>query len=218
MIVNNLGENNSILNQFMAELRDIHIHEDRFRFRKNIERIGEIMSYEISKTLRYKTINVQTPLGVKSVSVPDEQIVLATILRAGLPFHQGFLSYFDKAENAFISASRKYNKDHSNFSIEVGYLSSPSIEGKTLIFIDPMLATGSSLDSGYQTLLQRGNPSKIHVACVIASQQGIEAACKIFPADKTLIWAAGVDPYLDDKAYIVPGLGDAGDLAYGEKI
>jgi uracil phosphoribosyltransferase len=218
MVVNNLGENNSILNQFMTELRDIYIHGDRLRFRKNIERIGEIMSYEISKALQYKTVNVQTPLGMKLASVPDEQIVLATILRAGLPFHQGFLSYFDKAENAFISASRKYNGDHSAFTIEVGYLSSPSIEGKTLILIDPMLATGSSLDSGYQTLLQRGNPAKIHVACVIASQQGIEAACKIFPENKTTIWAADVDPYLDDKAYIVPGLGDAGDLAYGEKI
>lgn len=218
MVVNNLGRNNSILNQFMAELRDVHIHGDRLRFRKNIERIGEIMSYEISKALQYKTVNVQTPLGVKSVPVPSEQIVLATILRAGLPFHQGFLSYFDKAENAFISASRKYNEDHSDFTIEVGYLSSPSIEGKTLIFIDPMLATGSSLDSGYQTLLHRGNPCKIHVACVIASQQGIEAACKIFPEDKTTIWAADIDPYLNDKSYIVPGLGDAGDLAYGEKI
>lgn len=218
MVVNNLAENNSILSQFMTELRDIHIHGDRFRFRRNIERIGEIMSYEISKTLSYKTISIQTPLGIKSVSVPDEQIVLATILRAGLPFHQGFLSYFDNAENAFVSASRKYNEDHSAFEIELGYLSSPSIEGKTLILIDPMLATGSSLDLGYQTLLYRGNPSKIHVACVIASQQGIEAACKIFPEDKTTIWAADIDPYLNDKAYIVPGLGDAGDLAYGEKI
>ena len=218
MVVNNLGENNSILNQFTAELRDIHIHGDRLRFRTNIERIGEIMSYEISKALQYKTIHVQTPLGMKSVSVPDEQIVLATILRAGLPFHQGFLSYFDNAENAFISSSRKYTEDHSDFTIEEGYLSSPSIEGKTLIIIDPMLATGSSLASGYQTLLNRGNPSKIHVACVIASQQGIEATCKIFPEDKTTIWAADVDPYLNDKAYIVPGLGDAGDLAYGDKI
>ncbi|MDR2690806.1 MAG: uracil phosphoribosyltransferase [Dysgonamonadaceae bacterium] len=218
MIVNNLGENNSILNQFIAELRDIHIHGDRLRFRRNIERIGEIMSYEISKSLQYKTIDVQTPLGVKPVSVPDEQIVLATILRAGLPFHQGFLSYFDKAENAFISASRKYNETHSVFTIDIGYLSSPSIEGKTLIIIDPMLATGSSLESGYQNLLHRGNPAKIHVACVIAGRQGIDAACKIFPEDKTAIWVAAVDPHLNDKAYIVPGLGDAGDLAYGEKI
>lgn len=218
MIVNNLGESNSILNQFIAELRDIHIHDDKLRFRRNIERIGEIMAYEISKSLRYKTIDVQTPLGMKAVSVPDEQIVLATILRAGLPFHQGFLSYFDQAENAFISASRKYNETHSAFTVEIGYLSSPSIERKTLIIIDPMLATGSSLNMGYQNLLQRGNPSKIHVACIIAGQQGMDAACKIFPEDKTAIWTAALDPHLDDKAYIVPGLGDAGDLAYGEKI
>ena len=218
MTVNNLGKNNSILNQFIAELRDIHIHNDKLRFRRNIERIGEIMSYEVSKTLRYKTIDIQTPLGVKAVSVPDEQIVLATILRAGLPFHQGFLSYFDRAENAFIAASRKYSENHCDFAIETGYLSSPSIEGKTLIVIDPMLATGSSLDSVYQSLLHRGNPTKIHVACIIASQQGIDAACKIFPEGKTAIWVAAVDPHLDDKAYIIPGLGDAGDLAYGEKI
>jgi uracil phosphoribosyltransferase len=218
MNINNLEENNSILNQFIAELRDIHIHDDKLRFRKNIERIGEIMSYEISKTLQYKTIDVQTPLGVKAVSVPCEQIVLATILRAGLPFHYGFLSYFDTAENAFISASRKYNENHSAFTIETGYLSSPSIEGKTLIIIDPMLATGSSLDSAYRNLLRRGNPAKIHVACVIAGQPGIDAACETFPENKTTIWVAAVDSRLDDKAYIVPGLGDAGDLAYGEKI
>ncbi|MDR0732769.1 MAG: uracil phosphoribosyltransferase [Dysgonamonadaceae bacterium] len=218
MNINNLGENNSILNQFIAELRDIHIHDDRLRFRKNIERIGEIMAYEISKTLQYKTIDVQTPLGVKAVSVPCERIVLATILRAGLPFHQGFLSYFDRAENAFISASRKYTENHSDFSIETGYLSSPSIEGKTLIIADPMLATGSSLNSVYRNLLQRGNPAKIHVACVIAGKQGIDAACKIFPEGKTAVWVAAVDPHLDEKAYIVPGLGDAGDLAYGETI
>ena len=176
------------------------------------------MSYEISKTLQYKTIHVQTPLGVKSVSVPDEPIVLATILRAGLPFHQGFLSYFDNAENAFISSSRKYNEDHSAFTIEVGYLSSPSIEGKTLIIIDPMLATGRSLDLAYQCLLKRGEPARIHVACVIASRYGVEEAIRLFPSDITTIWAGAIDPLLNDKAYIVPGLGDAGDLAYGEKL
>jgi uracil phosphoribosyltransferase len=216
--IHNLEENNSILNQFMAEIRDIHIHENKLRFRKNIERIGEIMSYEISKELQYKTINVQTPLGIKPVSVPDEKIVLATILRAGLPFHQGFLELFDNAENAFVSASRKYNKEHSAFTIEVEYLSSPSIEGKTLIVIDPMLATGGSMDLAYKTLLKRGTPAKIHVACVIASQKGIQAACEIFPEEISTIWAAAIDPHLNDKAYIVPGLGDAGDLAYGEKI
>jgi uracil phosphoribosyltransferase len=214
----NLGENKSILTQFVSEIRDIHIHDDRLRFRKNIERIGEIMSYEISKTLQYKEVEIQTPLGIARSSVPAESIVLATILRAGLPFHQGFLAFFDRAENAFVSASRKYNSDHSSFTIEVEYLSSPSIEGKTLIIIDPMLATGGSMELAYKALLKRGTPAKIHVACVIASQQGIQAACKLFPEDKTTIWAAAIDPVLNDRAYIVPGLGDAGDLAYGEKI
>jgi len=217
MIINNLELNNSVLNQFIAEVRDINIQNDRMRFRRNIERIGEIIAYEISKTLNYNTIDVQTPLGIQPVSVPCDQIVLATILRAGLPFHQGFLSYFDKAENAFISASRKYNEDHSAFTIELGYLSSPSIDGKTLIIVDPMLATGSSLDLAYQFLLKRGEPDRIHVACAIASQQGIEVATQVFPKEKTTIWAGAIDPELNDKSYIVPGLGDAGDLAYGEK-
>jgi uracil phosphoribosyltransferase len=218
MTIHHLGEKNSILNQFVAEIRDIHVHNDRIRFRKNIERIGEIMAYEISKTLNYKTIDVQTPLGVKPVSVPNESIVLATILRAGLPFHHGFLEFFDSSENAFISAARKYNDDHSAFTIEVGYLSSPSLKGKTLIIIDPMLATGKSLEEAYQLLLRRGMPNKIHVACVIASKQGTQSASEILPEAITTIWTAAIDPDLNDKAYIVPGLGDAGDLSYGEKI
>ena len=202
----------------MAEMRDVNIQNDRMRFRRNIERTGEIIAYEISKTLKYHTVDVQTPLGVQPVSVPCESIVIATILRAGLPFHQGFLSYFDKADNAFISASRKYNEDHSAFTIELGYLSSPSIDGKVLIIIDPMLATGSSLDLAYRTLLKRGEPSRIHVACVIAGKYGIEVATRIFPEKTTTIWTGAIDPELNDKAYIIPGLGDAGDLAYGEKI
>ena len=218
MTIHNLGLNNSILNQFMAEMRDINTQTDRMRFRRNIERAGEIIAYEISKNLNYHTVDVQTPLSIQKVSVPCDQVVLATILRAGLPFHQGFLSYFDGADNAFISASRKYNEDHSAFTIELGYLSSPSIAGKTLIIIDPMLATGSSLDLAYKILLQRGNPAQIHVACVTASQYGIEMAEQIFPKEITTIWAGAIDPELNDKAYIVPGLGDAGDLAYGEKI
>jgi len=218
MIIHNLGLNNSILNQFMAEVRDVHVHNDRMRFRRNVERIGEIIAYEISKTLKYHTVEIQTPLGMQSVLVPCESLVLATVLRAGLPFHQGFLSYFDKADNAFISASRKYNEDHSAFTIELGYLSSPSIAEKILIIIDPMLATGSSLDLAYQTLLKRGEPTQIHVASVIASKQGIEAATRIFPEQITTIWTGAIDPELNDKAYIVPGLGDAGDLAYGEKM
>jgi len=218
MTVHNLGLGDSILNQFMAEVRDAGIQADRMRFRRNVERIGEIMAYEISKTLKYQTIDIQTPLAVQSVSVPSDSIVLATILRAGLPFHQGFLSYFDRADNAFISASRKYNDDHSAFTIEPGYLSSPSIAEKTLIIIDPMLATGSSLDLAYQLLLKRGEPARIHVACIIASRRGIDVASSLFPEDATTIWTGAIDPYLNDKAYIIPGLGDAGDLAYGEKI
>ena len=216
--VHNLGESNSILNQFVSEIRNIHIHNDRIRFRTNIERIGQIMSYEISKTLQYKKVDIQTPLGIETCSIPNEKIVLATILRAGLPFHQGFLSFFDGAENAFISAARKYNEDHTSFTIEEGYLSSPSIEGKTVILIDPMLATAGSVGSAYHTLLKRGNPAKIHLACVVASRQGVEMACKLLPEDRTTIWAAAIDPTINDKAYIVPGLGDAGDLAYGEKL
>jgi uracil phosphoribosyltransferase len=217
MTVHHLSENNSVLNHFLAEIRDINVHGDRLRFRKNIERIGEIMAYEISKTLRYATVAVQTPLGVSDVPLISEPVVLATILRAGLPFHQGFLEIFDKAENAFVSASRKYNADHTHFEIVVEYLSSPSIEGKTLVIVDPMLATCGSLDWAYRALLKRGQPAKIHVACVIASRKGIEVAQTVFPKEKTTIGAAAIDPDLNDRAYIVPGLGDAGDLAYGEK-
>ena len=218
MTVHNLSENNSILNQFLAEIRDVNVHDDRLRFRKNIERIGEFMAYEISKTLQYAKVSVQTPLGVSDIPLLSDQVVLATILRAGLPFHQGFLEIFDNAENALVSASRKYNSDHTHFEIVVEYLSSPSIEGKTLVIVDPMLATGGSLDGAYNALLKRGEPSKIHVACVIASRKGIEVAQTIFPKEKTTIWAAAIDPDLNDRAYIVPGLGDAGDLAYGEKL
>ncbi len=218
MKINNLSDTNSILNHFIAEIRDVNIHNDSLRFRRNIERIGEILAYEISKTLHYNPVDVQTPLGTAIVQMYDEKIVLATIFRAGLPLHQGFLQFFDKAENAFVSAVRKYDEDHTHFEIRVEYLSSPSIEGKTLIIVDPMLATGSSLEFVYRTLLNRGEPAAIHIACVIASKQGIEAVCKSFPNEKTTIWAAAVDPELNDKAYIVPGLGDAGDLAYGIKI
>jgi len=218
MIIHNLGLNDSILNQFVAEIRDVGIQTDRMRFRRNIERIGEIMAYEISKTLKYQIVDIRTPLGIQPVSVPCNSIVIASILRAGLPFHQGFLSYFDRADNAFISASRKYNDDHSAFTIETGYLSSPSVAGKTLIIADPMLATGSSLELAFQLLSKNGEPSRIHVACVIASKQGIETATQIFPAKITTVWAGAVDPELNDKAYIVPGLGDAGDLSFGGKI
>jgi len=218
MTVHHLCENNSVLNHFIAEIRDITVHRDRLRFRKNIERIGEIIAYEISKSLNYKSLLVQTPLGRCNIPLISDKVVLATILRAGLPFHQGFLEIFDNAENAFVSASRKYNQDHTRFEIVVEYLSSPSIEGKTLIIVDPMLATGGSLDLAYRALLKRGEPAKVHVACIIASRKGIELVQTILPKEKTTIWAAAIDPELNDRAYIVPGLGDAGDLAYGEKI
>jgi uracil phosphoribosyltransferase len=218
MIIHDLSENNSLLNRFVAEIRSKKIQGDKLRFRKNIERIGNVMAYEISKTLNYKKEEIETPLGITSVSLPVDAIVLATILRAGLPFHFGFLEFFDSAENAFVSASRQYNENHSDFNIVVEYLSSPSIEGKTLLIVDPMLATGGSLDLSYKTLLTRGMPAVIHLACIIASKQGIEAAKKSFPEEKTILWTAAVDPSLNKEAYIVPGLGDAGDLAYGEKI
>ncbi len=220
MLIHNLNENNTVLNRFVAELRHVDIHSDRLRFRRNIERIGEIIAYEISKTLVYEEKDIQTPLGISRMSIPKEDnLVLATLLRAGLPFHQGFLQIFDRADNAFVSAVREYiGDDHKHFEIKVEYLSSPSIEGKTLIIVDPMLATCGSLELAYKTLLKRGTPAQIHIACAIASKQGIEAATKIFPSDNTTIWAAAIDPELDEKAYIVPGLGDAGDLAYGEKL
>jgi uracil phosphoribosyltransferase len=218
MKIHNLSYSNSILNHFIAEIRDVTVHSDSLRFRKNIERIGEVLSYEISKTLDYSNHQVKTPLGVADVPLCSEKIVLAPVLRAGLPLHQGFLQFFDKAENAFVSASRQYSPDHTHFEIVVEYLSSPDIEGKTLIIIDPMLATGSSLDLAYKALLKRGEPAKIHIACAIASLPGVEEVERVFPKEKTTLWVGAIDPGLNERAYIVPGLGDAGDLAYGSKI
>lgn len=216
MRIINLSEMNSVLNQYIAEIRDVEVQKDRLRFRRNIERIGEIMAYEISKTLQYEMKNVQTPLGIAPVSVPVNSLVISTILRAGVPFHQGFLSYFDYAENAFVSAYRKY-KDTLKFDIHIEYIASPRIDNKTLIITDPMLATGGSMELTYQAMLTKGNPQEIHVASVIASQQAVDYIAKIFPEEKTTIWCAAIDPEIDSHSYIVPGLGDAGDLAYGEK-
>ena len=187
------------------------------RFRRNMERIGEIMAYEMSKTMRYKAEEVKTPLGVAHADVIDEKIVISTILRAGLPFHQGFLSYFDSAENAFVSAYRKY-KDALKFDIFIEYIASPHLDGKTLIITDPMLATGSSMELAYGALLTKGKPAHIHIATVIASQQAIDYVAAHFPEAKTTIWAATIDPELNEHSYIIPGIGDAGDLAYGEKL
>ncbi len=215
MEIINLGNSNSILNQFVAELRDVNIQKDSLRFRRNVERIGEIMAYEISKRFTYTTKDIPSPLGIAPMNVPEDQIVISTILRAGLPYHQGFLSYLDNAENAFVSAYRKY-KDRLNFDIHIEYIASPRITGKTLIITDPMLATGGSMELAYEALLTKGQPAHIHVASIIASQQAVDLLEKRMP-ENTTIWLAAVDPELDDHSYIVPGLGDAGDLAFGEK-
>ena len=217
MRIVNLGDTNSILNKFVAELRDVDIQKDSLRFRRNVERIGEIMAYEISKEFHYSTKDIQSPLGIAPMNTPDDQIVISTILRAGLPFHQGFLRYLDNAENAFVSAYRKY-KDRLNFDIHIEYIASPRLTGKTLIISDPMLATGSSMELAYEALLTKGVPGHVHVASIISSKQALEYLQKKMPDDKTTIWIAALDNDLDDHSYIVPGLGDAGDLAFGEKV
>lgn len=211
-----LNQSNTILNRYLAEIRDIHIQKDSLRFRRNIERIGEIMAYEISRDLPYHPLEVQTPLALATENVPAIQPVVATILRAGLPLHQGFINYFDQAENAFVSAFRKYI-DEDHFDIHIEYIASPRLDGKTLIITDPMLATGGSMELAYKALLTKGEPAHIHVVSIIASRQAVEHVKKTFPADKTTIWCAAVDPELNAHSYIVPGLGDAGDLCYGEK-
>lgn len=216
MRIVNLGDTNSILNKFVAELRDVDIQKDSLRFRRNVERIGEIMAYEISKEFHYSTKDIQSPLGIAPMNTPDDRIVISTILRAGLPFHQGFLRYLDNAENAFVSAYRKY-KDRLNFDIHIEYIASPRLTGKTLIISDPMLGTGSSMELAYEALLTKGVPDHVHVASIISSKQALEYLQKKMPDDKTTIWIAALDNDLDDHSYIVPGLGDAGDLAFGEK-
>lgn len=218
MEIINLEKTPSLLSRYIRELRDITIQSDPLRFRRNLERIGEIMAYEISKRLDYHDEEVTTPLEKAWAKEPTEKIVLATILRAGLPFHHGFLNYFDHAENAFVSAYRKYKEKGDKFDVLVEYLASPDIEGKTLIIVDPMLATGSSMELGYRALLNNGTPSKIHVASVIASRQAIDYIAGVMPQDKTTIWTAAIDPAINSHSYIVPGLGDAGDLAFGEKL
>lgn len=208
---------NSLFNQFIAEIRDKDIQTDPLRFRRNIERMGEILAYEISKSLSYKSIDIQTPLGVSHEFVCDQKIVIATILRAGLPMHQGVLNYFDSAENAFVSAYRKYN-EKGDFDIHIEYISSPSLEGKIVILTDPMLASGASMDLAYRALLTRGIPEHVHIASIIASEEGVEYVQNNMPADKITLWIGAVDKDLNEKKYIVPGLGDAGDLAFGSKL
>ena len=214
----NLGEQDSVFNQFLSEIRDVEIQKDRMRFRRNLERLGEIMAYEISKTLDYERIEVETQLGVKEMRVVKEQPVIATILRAGLPFHNGILSMFDKADNAFIAAYRKYDKNE-DFEIKVEYYSSPDVDGRTLILCDPMLATGESLLKTLHGLLNdEMNPKHIHIVVAIASAEGLEFVKRSLSRMPVTIWVGAVDEELTAHAYIVPGLGDAGDLAFGEKM
>jgi uracil phosphoribosyltransferase len=213
-----LNKENTILNKFLAQMRDKRVQKDSMRFRRNMERVGEIMAYEISKKMRYKTEMVETPLGIAAVESISDKIVVATILRAGLPFHQGFLNYFDDAENGFVSAYRKSRPDGS-FIVDVEYVSTSSLAGKTLILVDPMLATGTSLMLVYDALVRRaGEPEHTHFAAVFASEQGVDYVTKRINPEKCTLWCAAVDEELTSKSYIVPGIGDAGDLAYGEKL
>lgn len=218
-MVHVLSDTNSILLNFLAEIRDAEIQKDQLRFRANMKRISEIMAYEVSKSLKYENSTVQTSLGTKSTKEISEKIVIASILRAGLTMHEGFLSFFDKAENAFISAYREENNEGANpeIKVHVEYLASPDLNGKTVLIVDPMLATGKSLELTLQALRKNGEPKKIHVLNVIASRQGLEAAVRTFP-EGTEFWMADVDEELNKKSYIVPGLGDAGDLAFGIKL
>ena len=213
-----IDQQNSLLNKFIAELRDKEIQKDSMRFRRNIERVGEIAAFEVSKELNYCSKVVETPLGKATVMSISDTVVLATILRAGLPFHQGFLNYFDDAQNAFVSAYRKSTFD-GKFIIKVEYISCGSLEGKTLILVDPMLATGSSLVAAYEALCEKGGqPAHTHLVSVLASRQGIDYVQKHTDSERVSLWCATVDEHLNDRKYIVPGLGDAGDLAFGEKI
>lgn len=215
MKVVNFAETPSLMSRYLLEMRATDIHTDPLRFRNNLRRAGEIMAYEISKTLDYREVDVQTPLGTAKCLEVADTVVLGTIFRAGLPFHEGFLAYFDKAENAFVSAYRKY-KEKESFDVFIEYLASPRLEGKTLILCDPMLATGASMELSYRALLTKGTPARLHVASVIASRVAVEYMAKVLPEDATL-WVGVIDDEINAHSYIVPGLGDAGDLAYGIK-
>ena len=220
MEVINFAEQNTVINQYVAELRDVRIQGDRLRFRHNLSRIGQLMAFELSKRLDYSSKPVQTPLGVAEMTTPDDKIVIGTIFRAGLPFHQGFLDVFDQAGNAFVSAYRYYrDKECKDVGIRIEYIASPDLTGTTLILADPMLATGGSMELGYQAFCTKGVPAHVHLCCVIASQKGVDYIREAFKDNENVtLWCAAVDPTLNEHAYIVPGLGDAGDLAYGDKI
>ena len=218
MKVINLSDQQSVLNQYMYELRDKNFQKNRLLFRNNIERIGMIMAYEMSRTFDFRPKTVTTPLGTIDVPLPKDNLLVATVLRAGLPFHQGFLRVFDRADNAFVSAYRMYtNREHTEVGIHTEYMASPSVKGKTLIICDSMLATGGSMVAAYEALLTIGKPSAVHIACVIAAPEGVEMLRKNVADDVTL-WCAVIDQGMDEHKYIVPGFGDCGDLCYGEKL
>ena len=214
------SKTNSVINLYMSELRDKNYQKNRLLFRHNIKRVGEMMAYELSKTLEYRPKTITTPLGTIDIQLPKEDLLIATVLRAGLPFHEGFLNVFDKADNGFVSAFRMYiNREHTEVGVHTEYIATQSVKNKTLIIVDPMLATGGSLELAYQALCTKGIPKHLHLCCVIAAQDGIENLKKLFkPLDNVTLWCAAIDPILNEHKYIVPGLGDAGDLAYGDKI
>lgn len=217
MTIHNLSNSDSILNRFIAEIRDKDIQKNNMRFRRNLERIGEIFAYEISKTLQYEKVEVTTPLGISECRLPCGEMVLATILRAGLPLHNGLLNYFDGAQNAFIAAYRKYGKDNK-FDIKLEYVTSPSVNGKVLVLADTMLATGASVVLAYNKLLEEGTPAHTHIVCPISSNYGVEYLSKNLSHKTVTLWTGAIDEELTNKSYIVPGLGDAGDLAFGDKL
>ncbi len=218
MKIVNFSEQNSAINQFMAELRDKKYQQNRWLFRNNIQRVGEMMAYELSKTLEYKPKTITTPLGTIDIPLIKDDIVLATVLRAGLPFHEGFLHVFDKADNGFVSAFRMYiNREHTEVGVHTEYIATQSVKNKTLILVDPMLATGGSLAAAIESLLQSGKPKAVHLCCVIAAPEGIEMVKEVLPENST-IWCAAIDKGMNEHKYIVPGFGDCGDLCYGEKL
>ena len=218
MNIINFSEQQSIINQYMAELRDKSYQRNRLLFRNNIERVGEMMAYELSKTLDYKSKTITTPLGTLDIPLPKDDLIIATVLRAGLPFHEGFLNVFDHADNAFVSAYRMYtNREHTEVGVHTEYLAAPSVKGKTVVIVDPMLATGGSMAASVEALMKTGKPKKMHIACVIAVPEGLEVVKGVLPEDST-IWCAAIDPGMNEHKYIVPGFGDCGDLCYGEKL
>jgi uracil phosphoribosyltransferase len=216
MKVINLGEKNSLLNTFVAQMRDKKIQKDSMRFRKNLERVGNIFAYEINQTMNHSIKEVEPPLGIADIQTCDSKVVVACTLRAGLPLHEGILNYFDEAQNAFVAAYRKYHKGE-DFQIKIEYCSTPDLEGKTLIIADTMLATGSSIEATYKRLLEEGEPKHTHLVCPVCSAYAVEYIQKYLPGDKVTLWVAAIDEELTSRSYIVPGLGDAGDLAFGTK-